>query len=67
MDRIGAYEAKTHLPRLLDRARRHELPVYDAAYLEVALRRSLPLAILNRHLRDAANVVGVSTVNQTAT
>ena len=47
---------------LLDLARRHELTVYDAAYLEVAVRRSLPLATLDRRLRDAAEAMGVTTV-----
>jgi predicted nucleic acid-binding protein len=31
------------------------LTVYDAAYLEVALRRGLPLATLDKDLRAAAN------------
>ena len=35
-------------------AERHGLTVYDAAYLEIALRRRLPLATLDRQLRDAA-------------
>ena len=39
---------------LLDLARRFNLSVYDAAYLETALRRSLPLATLDRRLRRAA-------------
>jgi predicted nucleic acid-binding protein len=36
-------------------AERHGLTVYDAAYLEVALRRGLPLAALDQELRDAAS------------
>ena len=35
-------------------AERHELTLYDAAYLELALRRSLPLATLDEELRRAA-------------
>lgn len=35
-------------------ADRHKLTVYDATYLELALRRSLPLATLDRDLRKAA-------------
>jgi predicted nucleic acid-binding protein len=35
-------------------AERHRLTVYDAAYLELALRRGLPLATLDRELRLAA-------------
>ena len=34
---------------------RHSLTVYDAAYLEVALRRGLPLATLDRDLVRAAS------------
>jgi len=35
-------------------AGRHRLTLYDAAYLELALRRALPLATLDRQLRAAA-------------
>ncbi len=104
MDSVGAYEAKTHLPRLLrrvmegesvtitrhgrpiarlvpveenertrayeahddrlilDLARRHRLSVYDAAYVETSLRRSLPLASLDRRLREAAEASGAALV-----
>jgi predicted nucleic acid-binding protein len=41
-------------------ARAHKLSVYDAAYLELALRRSLPLASLDANLKAAATVVGVT-------
>ena len=44
---------------LLDLARRFELTVYDAAYLEVAFRRSLPLATLDHRLRKAAEAMGL--------
>lgn len=40
---------------VLDLARRHDLSVYDAAYLEVAVRRGLPLASLDLRLRQAAS------------
>lgn len=49
--------------QLLDFARRFELTVYDAAYLEVAFRRSLPLATLDRRLREAADAIGVATIH----
>ena len=39
---------------VMELARRHGLSVYDAAYLEVALRRSIPLATLDDRLRTAA-------------
>ncbi len=35
-------------------AARHKLTLYDAAYLELAQRRALPLATLDRELRAAA-------------
>jgi predicted nucleic acid-binding protein len=40
-------------------AARHRLTLYDAAYLELALRRGLPLASLDRELRSAASAEGV--------
>jgi predicted nucleic acid-binding protein len=40
-------------------ARAHGLSVYDAAYLELALRRGLPLATLDGKLRAAAAAAGV--------
>ena len=49
--------------QLLDFARRFELTVYDAAYLEVAFRRSLPLVTLDRRLRKAADAIGIMTVH----
>ena len=47
---------------LLDIARSHNLTVYDAAYLEVAVRRSLPLATLDQRLSKAANGIGATTI-----
>ena len=41
-------------------AREHHLSVYDAAYIEVALRQTLPIASLDRRLRQAAGSVGVT-------
>lgn len=37
----------------------HGLTTYDAAYLELALRRDLPLATLDKDLRTAARAEGV--------
>ena len=48
-------------PLLLNFARKFELSVYDAAYLEVAYRRGLPLATLDRRMREAADAVGIIT------
>jgi predicted nucleic acid-binding protein len=49
--------------RLADRFR---LTVYDAAYLELAQRRSLPLASLDNQLRTAAQAVGVELLGASA-
>jgi predicted nucleic acid-binding protein len=43
----------------LQLAVRHRLTTYDAAYLELALRRKLPLATLDRDLRAAAAAEGL--------
>lgn len=40
-------------------ARSHRLSVYDAAYLELALRQGLPLATLDDRLAAAATSAGV--------
>jgi len=40
-------------------ARAHNLSAYDAAYLELAIRRGLPLAALDGKLKSAAGAVGV--------
>jgi predicted nucleic acid-binding protein len=41
-------------------ARAHELSIYDASYLELALRRGLDLATLDSRLARAADAVGVA-------
>jgi predicted nucleic acid-binding protein len=40
-------------------AERHGLTVYDAAYLEIASRRKIPLATLDQELQAAAMSDGV--------
>ena len=40
--------------------RAHGLSAYDAAYLELALRRGLPLGTLDRKLAAAAEAVGLA-------
>jgi predicted nucleic acid-binding protein len=44
---------------VLSVAREHDLSAYDAAYLELALRKGLPLATLDTRLRNAARRAGV--------
>jgi len=46
---------------VLSLGRAHSLSAYDAAYLELALRRGLPLATLDDKLKAAASAVGVLT------
>jgi predicted nucleic acid-binding protein len=41
-------------------ARQHRLSVYDAMYLELAIRESLPLATTDGALRRAATSAGVT-------
>jgi predicted nucleic acid-binding protein len=50
--------------QVLTLARRHRLTVYDAAYLELAVREALPLATLDEALAGAARAEGVSRVGQ---
>jgi predicted nucleic acid-binding protein len=45
-------------------ADRHKLTVYDATYLELALRLSLPLATLDDDLREAAQGEGVALLGK---
>lgn len=51
---------------LLGLALRFGLSAYDAAYLELALRLSLPIATLDTPLRDAAWASGVGWVDAAA-
>ena len=46
------------LTRLSDR---HDLTIYDAAYLALAIRLNLPLSTLDRRLANAAQDAGIST------
>lgn len=47
------------LGETLNLARRYKLSVYDAAYLELALRTGLPLSTLDAGLANAATSAGV--------
>jgi len=50
------------LGHTLHLARQHRLSTYDAAYLELALRKGLPIATLDTHLRAAADAAGTPHV-----
>ena len=60
-DRETSARAFDHLPPL---CRGHSLSSYDAAYLELALRRRLPLASLDDELRLAAVSLGVQVLGK---
>ncbi len=48
--------------KVIARADRHNISLYDATYLELALRMRLPLATLDRALVTAARTAGVDTL-----
>ena len=50
------------LGKILELAEGHGLSVYDAAYLELALRKDLPLASRDAALNKAAKLSGVKTL-----
>ncbi len=56
IDRVPADEATLAL------ARAHALTVYDASYLELALREAVPLATLDTRLAAAASDAGVQLI-----
>jgi len=49
-------------PKILDLALRYDLTSYDAAYLDLALRRRLPIASQDTALAAAARIAGVGVV-----
>ena len=57
LDAETADQAWTATARL---AERHRLTLYDAAYLELAQRRKLPLATLDGDLIKAGNALGMA-------
>ncbi len=66
LTQLGAYDIRVDgetVPRAwtktLDLAQQHGLSAYDAAYLELALRRGLPLASTDSALVAAARAAGV--------
>jgi predicted nucleic acid-binding protein len=49
---------------LMQLARRHRLTVYDAAYLELAVRRDYPLATLDAALSRAARTERIALIGE---
>jgi predicted nucleic acid-binding protein len=54
------HNAEHVFAQILTLARTHQLSAYDAAYLELALRRGVPLATLDRRLQTAAKAAGIA-------
>lgn len=48
--------------QILDLALRHDLTAYDEVYLDLVLRRALPVATRDLALADAARAAGVGVV-----
>lgn len=61
LDDETAYQTWDATSRL---AERYRLTAYDAAYLELAVRRKLPLASLDRDLRRAGLAIGIELLGQ---
>jgi predicted nucleic acid-binding protein len=57
---IDEVAARKGWPEILALGEAYNLTAYDAAYLELCIRRDLPLATLDKRLRDAARNCGVS-------
>ena len=47
---------------LLDLALKHNLALYDASYLSLALLRKLPIATANGKLKEAGESVGLDII-----
>jgi predicted nucleic acid-binding protein len=56
---IEEYSLEQCSSSIFDLARTHNLSAYDASYLDLAQRRSLPLATLDKRLMAAAKACGV--------
>jgi len=57
--RLESHTQERALGAVLELAGKHQLTSYDAAYLEVAKRLTLPIASLDAPLRKAASAEGV--------
>ena len=55
-------DTEANVDAAFDLARIYNLTMYDAMYLELALRIRLPLATLDRGLSRAASVAGVEVL-----
>lgn len=60
---IDSETAQRGLQEILSRAHSEKLTTYDAAYLELAMRKGLPLASKDEQLCEAAGSVGVKLIS----
>lgn len=63
---VDDVDARIAFDRTSTLATRHGLSVYDAAYLEVALRRTLPIASRDEALLSAAARAGANVIPEPA-
>jgi len=56
---VDSLTSQQAFSRTLALGRAYKLSSYDAAYLELAIRKGVPLATLDRFLMKAANKAGV--------
>jgi predicted nucleic acid-binding protein len=56
---VDTETATFHIRKTLGTARSFQLSAYDATYLDLSLREGLPLATLDKSLREAATKAGV--------
>jgi predicted nucleic acid-binding protein len=61
-----SFDASPDENKMIELARKHRLTVYDAAYLELAVRRGFPLATLDEPLAAAARAEGVPLVGESS-
>jgi predicted nucleic acid-binding protein len=59
---VETIEPDRAFSQILSVARQYQLTEYDAAYLELALRKGFPFATLDDRLRRAARMAGISLV-----
>ena len=60
---VETIEPDRAFSQVLSVARQHQLTEYDAAYVELALRKGLPFATLDDKLRQAARTAGIKLVS----
>jgi predicted nucleic acid-binding protein len=60
---IVPIELTTAIWSVLDSARTHQLSLYDAAYLDLARFRGIPLATMDERLSEACRNAGVELVD----